>query len=691
MYFSNQAGTFHLLGITIGITLLSDWTLIAEVAILPPVVVVANRDETETMKVPGNVTVITAENIGASSARNISELLKSQVGLHVTNTSGTSPTGVIVEARGFNNGGGNGGRTLVLVDGHRANQADTSSADWALIPLRNIERIEILRGPVSALYGDSAMASVIQIFTKRGTGEPSISFDFDAGSFGFWEQSGAIQGEFDGLRFFITSMHSAQDGYRQNSDFEFTHTSMQLNQRVSPELFLDFKALIHSDERRFPGTLTRDEIAQVSRRGTVTNDDERDDQQWQVAFGVTYSPTESSTFDLGLNYNDDQALSNTSFPGQGTTGLADNADDKSFTVKHTWRGEFLGRETRFVSGLDFLQEDVETESFNNFPNPPFPFIQQQVSKFKRKFFALYLQNDTHLLENLILSAGLRLDQADFIAARTTTNQIFNTITQANNDKDFGRLSPKAAITWLPMEDLSTYFSYSQSYRFPNRDELTGLFGLTPELLPEKGENFEVGVKTQTEWIGGGVSLYHLTVRDEILFQPPAVGAFGFGQNINFEEILHRGVEVNFFSDIIPRTRMFAGYTYVDTEIEKGPFEGSELPITPRHAGNVGANLDIGFGFHLWTEARFTGQRFIGNDLGNQLAELAGYGVWNAKLSYAYESGAWKLGLFIALNNILDKEYEEFAGAGGQPHGSRIGFNPSPEFYFSAGVGVSRRF
>jgi outer membrane receptor protein involved in Fe transport len=129
---------------------------------------------------------------------------------------------------------------------------------------------------------------------------------------------------------------------------------------------------------------------------------------------------------------------------------------------------------------------------------------------------------------------------------------------------------------------------------------------------------------------------------------------------------------------------------VDTEIEEGPFKGSRLPITPRHLGYIGANIDLGYGFTLWNRARFVGKRFLANDLANTFDKLPGYGVWDAKLSYAYEDEWGHFSAFFGVNNILDKEYEEFAGIGGYPFGSRIGFFPSPERGFVGGLTFNLR-
>jgi outer membrane receptor protein involved in Fe transport len=130
------------------------------VTVVEEVTITAARSERSVLDVPGNVTVIDRETIERSGARSVPELLRREAGIFVTNWS-TNREGYTVEARGFNNGGGNGGRTLVMIDGRRVNEPDVMLPDWAFMPLDNLESIEVVRGPVNALYGDSAIAGVV--------------------------------------------------------------------------------------------------------------------------------------------------------------------------------------------------------------------------------------------------------------------------------------------------------------------------------------------------------------------------------------------------------------------------------------------------------------------------------------------------------------------------------------------------
>ena len=189
-----------------------------------------------------------------------------------------------METRGFNNGGGNGGRTLVLIDGWKANRADTNNPDWALIPLDNIERIEIIRGPASAIYGDSAMAGVINIITKSGRGGPAIDIGMDLGSWQKFGQKLTFQGASEKFKYFIYGNHSDEDGYRDNSEFKAVNLIGKFSYQLTPVVELNTKLGYHDDERELPGSLTPADIAVVGRRGSVVPADGLESDQ--LNFGL---------------------------------------------------------------------------------------------------------------------------------------------------------------------------------------------------------------------------------------------------------------------------------------------------------------------------------------------------------------------------------------------------------------------
>ena len=133
---------------------------------LETVVVTGTRTHQSIERVPANVTVIDEEGIRNSNAKTVVDLLRYEEGIVVRDVLGTGKTAQ-VDLRGFGETGPY--NTLVLVDGRRVNEIDLSGVDWTQIPLEQIERIEIVRGTGTVLYGDNAVGGVINIITKIPT------------------------------------------------------------------------------------------------------------------------------------------------------------------------------------------------------------------------------------------------------------------------------------------------------------------------------------------------------------------------------------------------------------------------------------------------------------------------------------------------------------------------------------------
>jgi iron complex outermembrane receptor protein len=659
---------------------------------LDEMVVVATREEEDVSRIPGNVSIITENQIKSSTAKEISDLLRQEAGIMVTTRSGTSPADIIVESRGFNNGGGNGGRTLVLIDGWKANRADTDSPDWATIPIDNVERIEIIRGPATAIYGDSAIGGVINIITKEGTETPEINAGIIAGS---WEKVGerlSLQGAVDRFKYYLYGNYSEENGYRDNSEFSGANITANLSYQVNRLIGISGKIGYHQDDRQLPGSLSEDDLLAVGRRGSVTHDG-ADTDQFNIGINVDITPNDTQKGTIRLYHNDGQRDALSSYPGSGTTRIDDDEKDTSVSFRYTLNSKIGDMDDRIITGVDIINEEVDSMNFQNYPS--WYYVQQQHTDFQRDLIGVYIHNRLSITDQLLFDAGIRFDRGKFEYQNITEDLTYSYRTENQGEKVFEQYSPKAAFTYLFDNDTSVYASYAKTFRFPNRDELTGTFGITPELIPEKGDNYEVGLKTN---LGAdffmSTSVYYMTVKDEIFLNTPKIGSadiYSQLKNENFEEVIHKGIEVSLASSIIPRTMVYTSYTFTDTEIGKGEFKGSQMPITPQHMGSISATVDLGLGFSLWNQLRLVGQRYYANDLANALDKLPAYQVWDMKLSYEYKGGLGVLSAFCGINNILDKEYTENGGIGGTPWGSRIGIYPAPERNYVGGINYKIQF
>lgn len=178
----------------------------------PTVVVTASRQAQRADEALADVTVIERARIEQAGASfGLTELLARQPGIQMSTSGGPGKAASIFMR------GGNGNHTILLVDGMRVGSATTGTASWQDIPLSQIERIEIVRGPASALYGADAMSGVIQIFTRKGSGEPRVDAFAGAGSYGARELSAGVAGGSDALSYALRGGYTETDSFSAKS------------------------------------------------------------------------------------------------------------------------------------------------------------------------------------------------------------------------------------------------------------------------------------------------------------------------------------------------------------------------------------------------------------------------------------------------------------------------------------------
>jgi iron complex outermembrane receptor protein len=588
----------------------------------------------------------------------------------------------MIDGRGFNNGGGNGSRVLVLIDGRRANAVDTSSPDWAAIPVEAIERIEIDRGPATALYGDNAIAGVINIITKSGARQPYTDLSLEAGSYDYWKRKAAISETRGAFGYYLYGGYDSSDGYREHSDYRASNYIGNLNYKVSDFSTLHLESGYVSNDYFLPGSLTEDEIAAVGRRGSVTPLDNAGTHQGRSDLSMDSYIDKNHWIELsiGQTLRSDESL--TTVPNAGSTDLSDDSRSMAISGKYRITGQIAERENRFMIGTDLLKERIRAQSANDYPDPSFPFINVEDTDYTRRLIGAYANEELPILAALTLNMTGRMDWSRFTFSQTTTDLTSNSTTGSSGDRSFRLFSPMIGLTYMTTPSSSLFATWSRNFRFPNRDELTGIFGLTPELDPEQATTYEAGEKIQAgSAFEGTISLFRTDVKNEILFVPPALGTFAFGENENVPEVRHEGIEASGVTRPSATLRIKGSYTVTRTTILQGPFEGSHLPIMPKHAGSVTVDWGNEKGLIFSTTGRFVGSRYLANDLANQQEKLPEYFVVDAKLSYRFDYGE----AYFGVNNVLNRKYDEFGGVGGFPFGSRIGFNPSPERNYIGGA------
>jgi iron complex outermembrane receptor protein len=628
----------------------------------------AARSDRNILDVPGNVTKITREQIDRSGARDVPELLRREAGIFVTNTT-TNREGYTVEARGFNNGGGNSSSTLVLLDGRRLNEPSSSNVDWSFVTLDNVESIEIVRGPASALYGDNAEAGVIHIRTRRA--EPGVhaivhgrsgSFDNDGATAWLGGGAGPVTASayFDGYQL---------DGFRDHSGFDGARGDMNVEVDLFGRGEIGIRGGYDSNRRERPGLLTKDEIDDDPRQSapdSLENFQRSRERYGQVYLDLDILEELSFHFDGYHRRRNDRTLDGDPFFSFARDAESDAAGIESHLELDT---EIFGHRSRTILGGDWLQEDSDFQSvFETFP--PFPSLSVSDTAARRKLLGLFLQEEFNLTEDLIVSAGIRRDTVRYRG--TDSLQPLRKF-----DGHFDEWSPKASLTYRIVEPVSVYVSYARGFRFPNIDEAFGFFGFNPGLEPQTSDAYEAGVKIRTRRIAFNLAYFNMDVEDEIylVFLPSLLIA----QTVNVDRVRHQGVEVSGNFRPWDWLELFGSYTYDNTRIQRfldsSFLKGTRMPIIPEHRANLGFTVFLPWGFEVGGNANYVGSRPAANDLEDLTDEMPRWATYDARVAWRHAlPHGFSIRAEAAAYNITNRHYFEFGGV--SLFSPRVAFFPS---------------
>jgi len=652
----------------------------------PPVVVreareisvTATRAERSLLDVPANVSVIDRAEIERSGAGNVPELLRREAGVLVTNTT-TNAEGYSVEARGFGNGGGNGCRTLVLIDGRRANEPDTGCVDWTFLALDQVERIEVVRGSGSAAYGDNALGGVIAISTRGASAESKTlaSLAAEGASFDGERLDALVSQRVGALR---VGAHAAFDdtaGYRDRADLNNKRWGANLAWQLADGGSIGLEGGYASSERSRPGALSASEVDEDPTAAGPNLDYAQERERFLQGSLALKLPAEW-TLQATPYYRHSKADNHfdnrdPSFPFAQDSTVDDDSAGLDLQLQRDL--ELLGMPLRLLAGAELRQDDIDVGVVSTFGNTD--------NDARRRIWGVFVQAETWLRDDLLLSLGLRRDRSD-LEGRSSNfpAQHFNV--------EHGFWSPRASLVWRFHPNGSAYVAYGRGFRFPNVDETFGFFGFVPTLSPESAHSIETGASWRSERVELRGALYAMWVKDEMFFDPLAPP---FGQNDNIDEVRHEGVETSARVALTDWLDAVATYTRDDVKVTEdavAALKGEQLPITPRNRGYLSLESRLPYGFEARLAGTFVGDRRIANDPSGIQPDLDGYATLDARVAWTREL-AKSIALTLEANgrNLTGSDYADFAGY------SVFAFPPETRFYPAAranwSVGARVRF
>ena len=575
----------------------------------PDLVVTANRVPTESDRIGSAVTVITAEEIERSQKRAVADLLREVPGLSVVQTGGAGRT-TTVRMRGLP-----GQYTKVIIDG--IDMADPSQAqpqyDFANLLTADIERIEVVRGPQSLLYGGDAAGGVINITTRKGEGAPRLGALVEAGSLHTYTAAANISGSQGRFSYALGATHFQTDGISAAAERNGNHENDPAwNETVNARLGI---ALTDDWDIEASARHTR-AFAATDGWGTVATDDDSNQHTLERSgrLGTTFS-----LFDGRLR----STLSYTVLETERDLGTGKTKS--SYYTGETGTAEYQGtlrlaQDHTLVFGAENRQDSLDQGGWSA--------LHKDVAD--NAAFADYQFSP---LSSLFLTLGGRLDDHETFGRHTTWRGTAAYLVDATATRLHG--------------------SIGTGFRAPSLYELYGTTLQNTGLAPEESRGWDLGVEQS---FLNGRALLDVTWFDN-RFKNMIRYAGSWGTTDHYENVASartQGVEVGGHWQVGEMVRLNAGYTFTDSR-DNGT--GQILARQPKHQSSLGATwrpLE-----RLSADATW---RLVGRRYDSATArDMGGYGTFDLAASYDIADGA---ALFGRVENLLDKAYEEAASYGG---------------------------
>jgi len=640
---------------------------------LDEVVVTATRVPKEIKTFPGNVTVITAEEIVDSGASSIVGVLEKNANIHIRTFTGNAAQAQI-DLRGF---GENGfGRTLVMVDGRRLNRLDMSSIDWTQIPLEQIDRIEVVRGSASVLYGDAAVAGVIHIITKKGELDPIISLGLQLGEDAYHNLSASVIGSTDKLSYSVHGANQRTDGWRNRTGFQSSGGGFQLGYDISDSLSVSGGASYNKTDLELPGTLTKDELAEDRTQEQPGHTDDDSENKYKKANFLFEGALGSwGDFEVNFVYGEDEInFTKPSWWSFNDSDLGLTGIQPKYVLESN-HGYFTNQ---FVTGVDIYNQTLTVDRFSEAER----LNKTNYTNLERDTVGWYVRDEIVLGNNYILSGGFRIENAETHGRSvdlTSSSVVFD------DEKDHEGKPYELSATWLPKNNMKFYARYSTVYRYPFIDEQASYYGFATDtfhtdLEAEEGKSIDVGFDVKpVQDFSIGLNLFHIDMENEINWNGNTF------RNENLDDTRHRGVEMFLKYKMAKLLDLNFDYTYQKATFEAGPNNGNEVPLVPNNLFAASLDLSLPYFLNLITTVRYADDSYLSGDFDNNTEKLENYTVVDMLLRYKRNFDDSQLTVFLRVDNLFDEEYSTF-GTDNEWWGGENAYYPSPGRKFYGGIG-----
>lgn len=630
---------------------------------LPEVVVSASRSDMSVFDAPASVTVLTREDIEASPFERVEDIVRNVPGVYNFRHYGLQRNGIVspLSMRGVGKN-----RVLLLVDGVPQNDNFNNAISWVAwghIPKEAIERIEIVRGPTSALYGSEGLGGVINVITRTPKAQSETSVRAEGGTADTYAGHGFHSQKIGDLGLLFGGGYEESDGFYMVKDpesYEITrHREVgkifgKLTYDLSPSSDLSLAALLYDHETGKGRKYFYDELTL--------------DQYW-----MNYRHT-GDLLDLQgllyLNRADKKAFQDTA--KDDFTSLLRVEEMPSLT----WGADLQGT-MPLASWASLTLGGAYKSAAWDFDNEYENSLRDAGANGRQQFISPFANLELRFLEeDLIVNIGARYDWIETSDGAAWDSEA-SAGRPAYDDKygstHYGNFSPKVGVAWHPDERTTLRASAGKGFRAPSLFELykvhvrqggTYYREANPNLKPEEIWSYDIGAERfLTESLWGRVAFYQSWAKDYIGGRLTGTGTFGGGktryeyQLDNISQVDIRGIETELRWDLRKDLTVFGNYTYnistVKEDKNNPALEGNYLEHDPRHKVHAGLTYrnpkvaDVSLIGNYYGDIYFDGENTLHD---------SGYFTVDVSVSRTFANG---ITAYVHVENILNEEYPIF--------------------------------
>ena len=591
----------------------------ADVYELEDTVVTAERRPTKKMETPANTAVITAKEIEDNHYQSVDEAIGHVNGVSIVRMGGGLRSYVRINGDD---------RVVIMIDGQKLNDDQGSasgkfSADLNMIPsIDNIQRIEIVKGGSSALYGSDAVGGVINIITKNAV-KNETKVDINTGSWGSHNYTLSTQGKENDFSWFITGGLQKRGHFdykfdgnsptMENSDYNNNSFSMKLKNRFS-----DANSLVVSYNHKSVDSGLYDCFGSTS---SLPSSYGNRLQENFNNYAVTWNYNEDKDVPAYIRFFYNEKTINMGGQDPITYAVLQHAPMYNRVMGiDTQRGWKLSNKHALVTGSEWHQSN-SSNSLNGYEDR------------KLTNISLFVQDTWKFADKWTLVPGMRMD----------SHSAFGT-----------HWSPKVAINYLADADTQVYASWGRVFKAPTADDLYynagGMYG-NPDLQAETGYTATIGMNHNfNEKTSVGISFFQSRLNDAIAWLN-IPGTWDY-RATNLEEEKRQGMELSFKQELSPMWSYDIGYSYIRREATKKA-NGIAMGVDPSNLQPNGYRIGVHYKSGAW-KANLLGT--IGSGLDAQYYNNnSSYNVWDFNLSYDIKKN---LTTYFKVNNLTNQEHFE---------------------------------